>query len=88
MDFTGYRKIASTCPISMSMLDSRPATRSQYYSSLAYCEGKTGLMLRAMVAVLLILWLLGFSFHVLGGLIHSFIIVAIIVFVIDLAKRR
>ena len=44
-------------------------------------------MLRALVAVLLILWLLGYSFHVLGGLIHSFIIVAIIVFVIDLVKR-
>ena len=24
MDFTGYRKIASTCPISMSMLDQSP----------------------------------------------------------------
>ena len=24
MDFTGYRKIASTCPISMSMLDPSP----------------------------------------------------------------
>ena len=44
-------------------------------------------MLRAFVALLLILWLLGFSFHVLGGLIHSLIIVAIIVFVIDLVKR-
>jgi len=27
MDFTGYRKIASTCPISMSMLDARLPNR-------------------------------------------------------------
>jgi hypothetical protein len=27
MDFTGYQKIASTCPISMSMLDPSPPNR-------------------------------------------------------------
>jgi hypothetical protein len=32
-------------------------------------------MLWAIVAILLILWLLGFSFHVAGGLIHLLLIV-------------
>jgi hypothetical protein len=45
-------------------------------------------MLRAVVAVLLIFWLLGFSLHVAGGLIHLLIVVALIVFIFDLLARR
>lgn len=45
-------------------------------------------MLRAIIAILLILWLLGFSFHVAGGLIHLLVVVALIVFVFDLLARR
>ena len=45
-------------------------------------------MLRAIIAVLLILWLLGFSLHVAGGLIHLLIVVALIVFIFDMLARR
>jgi hypothetical protein len=45
-------------------------------------------MLRAIIAVLLILWLLGFSLHVAGGLIHLLIVVALIVLVFDILGRR
>lgn len=45
-------------------------------------------MLRAIIAVLLILWLLGFSFHVAGSLIHLLVVVALIVLVVDLLGRR
>jgi hypothetical protein len=45
-------------------------------------------MLRAIVAVLLIFWLLGFTLHVAGGLIHLLVIVALIVLVFDLLARR
>jgi len=45
-------------------------------------------MLRAIVAVLLIFWLLGFSLHVAGGLIHLLVVVALIVFIFDLLARR
>jgi hypothetical protein len=45
-------------------------------------------MLRAIVAVLLIFWLLGFTLHVAGGLIHLLIVVALIVFIFDLLARR
>jgi hypothetical protein len=44
-------------------------------------------MLRAIVAVLLILWLLGFSLHIAGGVIHLLIVVALIVFIFDLLAR-
>ena len=45
-------------------------------------------MLWTIVAVLLILWLLGFSFHVAGGLIHIVLVVAVIVLVIKLVTGR
>jgi hypothetical protein len=43
-------------------------------------------MLWAIFIVLLILWLLGFSFHVGGGLIHLLIVVALVVLVINLVS--
>jgi hypothetical protein len=41
-------------------------------------------MLWTVFVVLLVLWLLGFSFHVGGGLIHILIVVALIVLVFNL----
>ena len=45
-------------------------------------------MLRAIIAILLILWLLCFSLHLAGGLIHLLVVVALIVFIFDLLARR
>lgn len=46
------------------------------------------LMLWTVFVVILVLWLLGFSFHVAGGLIHILLLLAIIVFVYNLAVGR
>jgi hypothetical protein len=45
-------------------------------------------MLWSVVGVLLILWLLGFSLHVAGSLIHLLLVVAVVIFVINLVTRR
>ncbi len=45
-------------------------------------------MLWTVVAVLLILWLLGFSLHLAGGLIHVLLVVALIVVVVNLLSGR
>jgi Family of unknown function (DUF5670) len=45
-------------------------------------------MLWTIVAVLLILWLLGFSLHVAGGLIHLLLVVALVMIVINLVSGR
>jgi hypothetical protein len=45
-------------------------------------------MLWTIVAILLILWLLGFSLHVAGGLIHLLLVVALVVIVINLVSGR
>jgi hypothetical protein len=45
-------------------------------------------MLRAIVAILLVLWLLGFFMHVAGSFIHLLVVVAVIVLILDLLGRR
>ena len=45
-------------------------------------------MLWTLLVVLLILWLLGFSFSVGGGLIHLLLVVAVIVLLFQLITGR
>lgn len=45
-------------------------------------------MLWTIFAILLILWLLGWGFHIAGGLIHILLVIAIIVAIINLATGR
>jgi hypothetical protein len=45
-------------------------------------------MLWTIFVVLLILWLLGFSLHIAGGLIHLLLVVALVVLVINLVSGR
>lgn len=45
-------------------------------------------MLWTIFVVLLILWLLGFSLHIGGGLIHLLLIVGLVVLVINLVGGR
>jgi len=40
-------------------------------------------MLWTIIVVLLILWLLGFSFHLGGNLIHTLLVIALIVVIIQ-----
>jgi hypothetical protein len=45
-------------------------------------------MLWTIFAILLILWLLGWGFHVAGGLIHILLVIAVVVLVINLVTGR
>ncbi len=45
-------------------------------------------MLWTLVAVFLILWLLGFSFSIGGSLIHLLLVLALVVFVMNLISGR
>jgi hypothetical protein len=42
----------------------------------------------AIVAVLMVFWLLGFGLHVAGSLIHLLLVVAIVVLTVDLLSGR
>jgi hypothetical protein len=45
-------------------------------------------MLWTIVVILLILWLLGFTLHVAGGLIHILLVVALVIIVLRLLTGR
>jgi hypothetical protein len=45
-------------------------------------------MLYTLIVVLVVLWLLGFSLQMGGGLIHALLVIAAIVFLYNLLVRR
>ena len=45
-------------------------------------------MLLTIAAILVVLWLLGFTLNIGGWLIHLIIIIALIVFIYDIVVRR
>ena len=45
-------------------------------------------MLWTIFVVLVVLWLLGFSFHIAGSLIHLLLVVALVVLIFNLATGR
>ena len=45
-------------------------------------------MLWTIFVVLLVLWLLGFSLHLAGGLIHILLVVAVVVLIFNLVSGR
>lgn len=45
-------------------------------------------MLWTIFVILLILWLLGFSFKIAGGLVHILLVIALIVLIINLVTGR
>jgi Family of unknown function (DUF5670) len=45
-------------------------------------------MLWTIIAVLVVLWLIGLIAHIGGGLIHLLLVVALVVFVINLLTGR
>jgi len=45
-------------------------------------------MLWTIFVIILVLWLLGFSFHIAGGLIHLLLVLAVIVLIFNLISGR
>ena len=45
-------------------------------------------MLWTLFVILVVLWLLGFSFHVAGGLIHLLLVLAVVVLIFNLLAGR
>ena len=45
-------------------------------------------MLWTIFVIVLILWLLGFSFHIAGSLIHVLLVIAVVVLIIQLISGR
>lgn len=51
---------------------------------LIMTKERVGFMLWSIIVLLIILWLLGFSFHIGGGLVHLLLVIALIILIIRL----
>jgi hypothetical protein len=47
-----------------------------------------GGLLWAVIVVMIVLWLLGFTMHVGGGLIHLLLVIALVLLVVNLLTGR
>jgi uncharacterized protein DUF5670 len=63
-------------------------TVGRSFSEASRFEQRDVTMLWTICVVLLILWLLGFSLHVGGGLIHLLLVVGLVVLAINLFSGR
>lgn len=45
-------------------------------------------MLWTIIGVLVVLWILGFSLNIGGGLIHALIVIALVLFIFNLISGR
>jgi hypothetical protein len=45
-------------------------------------------MLWTLIVLLLLFWVLGFAFHVAGGLIHVLLVIALVLFLVNLISGR
>jgi hypothetical protein len=45
-------------------------------------------MLWTIIVILVVLWLLGFTLHIAGSLIHLLLVVAVVVLIINLISGR
>jgi hypothetical protein len=46
------------------------------------------IMLWTLIVLLLLFWLLGFGFHVAGGIIHVLLVIAVVLIVVNLISGR
>jgi hypothetical protein len=51
-------------------------------------QGRENNMLFTIAAILVILWLLGFSLHIAGSLIHLLLVIAVVVVILNLLTGR
>lgn len=47
-----------------------------------------GSILWGIIVILFIFWLLGFAFHIAGGLIHILLVIAIVLVIVNLFTGR
>jgi hypothetical protein len=45
-------------------------------------------MLWTLIVLLLVFWLLGFAFNVAGGIIHVLLVIAVVLFLVNLIAGR
>lgn len=81
--FDGNRR--ETIPIRQ---DGSPTQHSLHFLDACFIRRRRFSVLWTIFVILLILWLLGFSFHVAGGLVHLLLVIAAVILIINLLTGR
>jgi hypothetical protein len=71
-----------------SLVKSSASETKGFHQVQLALTGQEANMLWTILVVLLILWLLGFSLHIGGALIHLLLVVGLVVLVINLLSGR
>jgi hypothetical protein len=71
----------------MNLVESRGLAAEPHVVTLRATHKETS-MLWTIFVIILVLWLLGFSFHIAGGLIHLLLVVALVVLIVNLVSGR
>jgi len=66
----------------------RMRTREEFRFSGANVAEEGPIVLWTIFVVILLLWLLGFSFHIAGGLIHLLLVAALAILILNLVIGR
>ena len=66
----------------------RASTREECRSRVFMTREEKANMLWTIFVIVVVLWLLGFSLHVGGGLIHLLLVVALVMLIYNLATGR
>ena len=51
-------------------------------------QGEETHMLWTLIVLLMLFWILGFAFHVAGGIIHVLLVIALVLFLVQLITGR
>ena len=54
----------------------------------ALIRGEDNSMLWTLIVLLLLFWVLGFAFHVAGGIIHVLLVIALVLFLVNIISGR
>jgi hypothetical protein len=80
--------IPATAYFKLQDVNSRIALLHPKRKKTGTYAGRESRMLWTVFVILLLLWLLGWGFHVAGSLIHLILVIALVVLVIELITGR
>jgi uncharacterized membrane protein YtjA (UPF0391 family) len=64
------------------------SARQPWHGACPRSTGEENIMLWTLLVLLLLFWVLGFAFDVAGGLIHILLVIALVLFLVNLISGR
>jgi uncharacterized protein DUF5670 len=75
-------------PLPLLLCREAEYTRRFGQPNLRVPQGRETHMLWTLIVLLMLFWILGFAFHVAGGIIHVLLVIALVLFLVQLITGR